>query len=160
METNKPYYKKAIELLIKNSVSEHDINELIKHIKEDDKNANKLKFMALKPLLKEKGLLEQVERKPREKQNTDITLEAYFGNKIASLLVRKKELEKEISLQSNKDITSIIDKIKENKELSPQEMKLFTENYKKKNSINKKLENELKSINERLKDNGITIEDK
>lgn len=160
METNKPYYKKAIELLIKNSVSEHDINELIKHIKEDDKNANKLKFMVLKPLLKEKGLLEQVERKPREKQNTDITLEAYFGNKIASLLVRKKELEKEISLQSNKDITSIIDKIKENKELSPQEMKLFTENYKKKNSINKKLENELKSINERLKDNGITIEDK
>lgn len=160
METNKPYYKKAIELLIKNSVSEHDINELIKHIKEDDKNANKLKFMVLKPLLKEKGLLEQVERKPREKQNTDITLEEYFGNKIASLLVRKKELEKEISLQSNKDITSIIDKIKENKELSPQEMKLFTENYKKKNSINKKLENELKSINERLKDNGITIEDK
>lgn len=160
METNKPYYKKAIELLIKNSVSEHDINELIKHIKEDDKNANKLKFEALKPLLEEKGLLINIERKPRKIQSTDITLEAYFGKKIASLLIRKKELEEEIISQSNIDITSIIDKIKENKELSSQEMKLFTENYKKKNSINKKLENELKSINERLKDNGITIEDK
>lgn len=160
METNKPYYKKAIELLIKNSVSEHDINELIKHIKEDDKNANKLKFEALKPLLEEKGLLINIERKPRKIQSTDITLEAYFGKKIASLLIRKKELEEEIISQSNIDITSIIDKIKENKELSSQEMKLFTENYKKKNSINKKLENELKSINERLKDNGINIEDK
>lgn len=157
METNKPYYKKAIELLIKNSVSEHDINELIKHIKEDDKNANKLKFEALKPLLEEKGLLIKIERKPRKIQSTDITLEAYFGKKIASLLIRKKELEEEIISQSNIDIASIIDKIKENKELSSQEMKLFTENYKKKNSINKRLENELKLINERLKDNGITI---
>lgn len=131
METNKPYYKKAIELLIKNSVSEHDINELIKHIKEDDKNANKLKFEALKPLLEEKGLLINIERKPRKIQSTDITLEAYFGKKIASLLIRKKELEEEIISQSNIDITSIIDKIKENKELSSQEMKLFTENIRK-----------------------------
>ena len=161
MATNKPYYKKALELLIKNGVEGHDVNELIKHVNEDDvKIANKLKYEALKPLLEEKGLLDEVVRKARKHQTTDITLEGYFGKKIASLLIRKKELEEEISLQSNIDITSIIDKIKENKELSSQEMKLFTENYKKKNSINKKLENELLSINKRLKDNGIIIENK
>lgn len=159
MVTNKSYYEKAIELLKKNGIDEHYINELIKQVNEDDiKKANKLKYKIIKPLLEEKGLLDKVERKARKQQSTDITLEAYFGKKIASLLIRKKELEEEIYLQSNIDISSIIDKIKENKELTSQEMKLFTENYKKKNSINKKLENELKSINKRLKDNGITIE--
>lgn len=156
--TNKSNFEKAKILLIKHDVDEQKINELVKHVDESNlKLANKLKFDALRGLLEEKGLLEQFQRNHRRQINADITLVEYFGKKVASLLIQKRDIENEIAKYPTIDIKLIIDKINNDEDLTDYERRIFAENYKRKNTSLIKLQNELDDINSRLDNLGIRI---
>lgn len=146
--TKKANWEKAKELLLSNGVEEQTINQKIANI-----NNNIKKYEALKELLKEKNLEIQIEKRVRKtkKRNDNVsptTLQDFFGEEVAKLLIKRKEL---------LSITEInIDELKDKKieELSKEQLLQiikFKENIEAKN--------ELKKIDELLKDKGIQFVD-